>query len=389
MSSEYFSKYLEEIGNYPLLSAERETDLCEIIERGRRPNASGAEAQASETARSELARHNLRLVVSVAKRFRDSILPMEDLIFAGNVGLVKATKRFNGTLFKARFSTFAYYWILQSIHDALWRGRLIRTPMRHAGVWQRLREAHSFREDQVSQDVEQLHLETRIPEHTIRLVLKHQCLFISLDKPAVDSSDEGIGAVIPSDSETPATIFGNQEKLVNLADALILLTPRERIVISHRFGLNGLEFKKLEKLAADFGVTRERVRQIMELALDKLREKFETLGDCFHESEVGKSQPLTRKPVHIAPELLKTVSIQQLRSKTDELVRAILLRGEIWVTDNGRKIAKIVPENDRTGDPYFAKRKPASAFLKLDHSGKTDRGTDVTRSISTDREDRH
>ena len=84
---------------------------------------------------------------------------------------------------------------------------------------------------------------------------------------------------------------------------------------------------------------------------------------------------------------MKKVSIQELHAKTEELMRKVSVHGEILVTDNGRTIAKILPENGRTGKPYFAQRKPSSAFLRLDKSGKTGRGTDVTGSISDDRED--
>ena len=289
MSSEYFSKYLDEIGKYPLLSNQRENELCNIIQRGRVKNASAAEAAAAEESRSELARHNLRLVVSVAKRFREGIMTIEEMTFVGNVGLMEATKRFNGTLLKVRFSTYAFYYIQHSIYDALWRGRLIRTPLKHASVWQRLRKSQSFQDDQGTQDVEKLHLETGIPIGRIRGVLKHQCLVLSLDDSVLDGSGENIAAVLPSDSETPEMIVCNQEELVNLANALTILTDRERMVILHRFAMNDHEFKHLEQLAADFGVTRERVRQVGILALRKLRAHFETTSASFQESEVARS----------------------------------------------------------------------------------------------------
>jgi RNA polymerase nonessential primary-like sigma factor len=289
MSSEYFSKYLDEIGKYPLLSAEREIELCKIIQRGRGSSASAAEAQASEESRSELTRHNLRLVVSVASSFRDSIVTMEEKTFAGNVGLMEATKRFKGPELNARFATYAFYWIQPAIRDAIRRARFIRTPVRHGGVWQRLHQAPSYQDDQISQDVDKLHLETGIRANLIRRVLKYQCPVVSLDKTVLDNSGEGIEAVLPDDSETPATIFCKHEELVNLADALTTLTHRERVVVLHRFGMDGHEFKRLEQLAADFGVTRERVRQIGILALRKLRSHFKTVNECLYESDVPRS----------------------------------------------------------------------------------------------------
>ena len=131
MSSEYFTDYLDEIGKLPLLAREREIELGQIIQRGLAPSASRAEMEPSQEARTELARHSLRLVVSIAHRFRDPRLDLEELTFAGNVGLIEATKRFNGGEFRARFSTYAVFWIQMKIRDALWRARLIRTPVRH------------------------------------------------------------------------------------------------------------------------------------------------------------------------------------------------------------------------------------------------------------------
>jgi len=126
MSSKYFSNYLEEIGDVPLLPPEREIELSRIIQRGLAPNAGTAEIRASENGRTELAHHNLRLVVSIARTFGDSCLTLEEMTFAGNVGLIEAAKRFKGES-RARFSTYAFYWIQVTIRVAIRRARLIRT----------------------------------------------------------------------------------------------------------------------------------------------------------------------------------------------------------------------------------------------------------------------
>jgi len=283
MSSEYFSNYLAEIGNYPLLSAQRELELCEIIRSGLIPGATASEALASAESQSELARHNLRLVVSVAKKYREGILTLEEMTFAGNIGLMEATKRFKGSSLEVRFSTYAHYWIQQSILEALWRGRLIRTPILHAGVLKCIREARSFNEDEVPQDIEKLHSETGVPTRRIRGVLIHQCTVESLDRCVLDESDGDIESALPSDSKTPAMIMGDQDDLSNLADALKTLTHRERVMVFHRFAMNNHEFKQLHQLAADFGVSGERVRQIVILALSKLRTNFEMA--------IGKDRP--------------------------------------------------------------------------------------------------
>jgi RNA polymerase primary sigma factor len=279
MSSEYFTDYLDEIGKVPLLTREREIELSQIIQRGLAPSASGAEMEASQEARMELSRHNLRLVVSIAHGFRDSSLTLEELTFTGNVGLMEAAKRFDGSEFQARFSTYAFYWIEMRIRDALWRARLIRTPKRHAQVYQRLRQAHSFREEQMVQDLYELHQETGISTKLIRRVLNEQCLIISLDNPAFDDHDDGIEATLPSDSKTPAVVVSSQEELLDLEEAVILLTPRERFVICHRFCLNGSAFKTLDQIAAHYRVSRERIRQIQNLALRKLRARLRMRGE--------------------------------------------------------------------------------------------------------------
>ena len=191
MSSKYFSNYLVEIGDVPLLPLEREIELSQIIQRGLVPNASTAEIRASENGRTELAHHNLRLVVSIARTFAYSSLTLEEMTFAGNVGLMEAAKRFKGES-KARSATYAFYWIQATIRVAIRSARLIRTPERRARVLQRIRTAWSFREDQSAQDLDILHHETGISTVVIQRVLRDQCMIISLDRPMHDDSDEGI-----------------------------------------------------------------------------------------------------------------------------------------------------------------------------------------------------
>ena len=132
----------------------------------------------------DLALHNLRMVVSIARTFRSSSLTLEETTSAGNLGLMEATKRFKGS-FHARFSTYAFFWIQMTIRVAIRRARLIRTPERRARVVQRIRQAWSFREDQSAQDLDKLHRETRISKEMIKRVLRDQCMIISLDRPVL------------------------------------------------------------------------------------------------------------------------------------------------------------------------------------------------------------
>lgn len=279
MSSEHFTDYLDEIGKVPLLPREREIELSHIIRRGLSPRANPAEIGASHEARIDLVRHNLRLVVSVAHRFRGPRLDLEELTFAGNVGLMEAAKRFCGDEFQTRFSTYAVWWIQMRIRDALWRARLIRTPVRHGQDYQRIRQAPSFRDEQIVQDLYRLHQETGIRMERIKRVLKEQYLIISLDSPVFDDDVEKVEATLPGDSKTPAEIVSSEGELLDLAEAVSLLTPRERFVICHRFAINGHKFRTLEQIATHYGVSRERVRQIQKLALEKLRDRLRMRGE--------------------------------------------------------------------------------------------------------------
>ena len=270
MSSKYFSNYLVEIGDMPLLPPEREIELSQIIQRGLVPNASTAEIRASENGRTELAHHNLRLVVSIARAFGYSSLTLEEMTFAGNVGLMEAAKRFKCES-KARFATYAFYWIQATIRVAIRSARLIRTPERRARVLQRIRTAWSFREDQSAQDLDILHHETGISTEVIQRVLRDQCMIISLDRPMHDDSDEGIEVILPTDEETPAEIVSHQEDLSELAKAVSSLTPREKHVVCSRFGINTDKIETLKQIGSCYGLSFERIRQIETLALEKLR----------------------------------------------------------------------------------------------------------------------
>ena len=294
MSSKYFSNYLVEISDVPVLPHEREIELSQIIQRGLAPNASTAEFRASENGRTELAHHNLRLVVSIARTFGYSSLTLEEMTFAGNVGLMEAAKRFKGES-KARFATYAFYWIQATIRVAIRSARLIRTPERRARVLQRIRTAWSFREDQSAQDLDTLHQETGISTEKIKRVLRDQCMIISLDRPMHDDSGKGIEAILPTDEVTPAEIVSHQEVLSELAKAVSLLTPREKHVVCSRFGINTDKIETLKQIGSCYGLSFERIRQIETLALEKLRSSLdmpgarraESLDSTGHENKIS------------------------------------------------------------------------------------------------------
>ena len=293
MSSPFFSKYLSEIGNIPLLTPEREAELGRIAQIGLRSGATGAQNRASEEARNELIRRNLKLVVSIANRFLSCGLTLEEMTFDGNQGLTEAAKRFNPFLFQNRFSTYASFWIQQAIRQGIQRAHTVRVPSRRANQLRHIFECRSFVEDGRDQDVETIHQETGIPRQRITRILNHPCTVVSLNLPRGDS-DEGIEAVISDGSESPAELAMTKEELELLRIVLSELSPVEQHIVCSRFGIQLEETATLDSLAEDYGVSRERIRQIEKHALQILRRKLEQFVSRkggMHERQPAKKAP--------------------------------------------------------------------------------------------------
>lgn len=255
--------YFREIKKYKLLKAEEEIALAKKIAKG------------DMDARKKMIEANLRLVVNIAKRYMNRGLPFQDLIDEGNIGLIKAVERFKSTM-GCRFSTYATYWIRQTVERALAnKGSMIRLPIHIVTDMSKMERA--AREFRVLSNREPSHAE--LSEKTGlsgRYVKKLEVISkrtLSLESAVHESSDQSLLESI-EDDRTPAPMDLMQEALVagRVSSWLGLLEESERKVITLRFGIGDYTPKTLEVIGRKFGVTRERVRQIEEKALVKLRE---------------------------------------------------------------------------------------------------------------------
>jgi len=255
--------YLKEIGRVNLLTAEGEKELARRVQAG------------DEEAKAELAAANLRLVVSIAKRYTGLGLPLLDLIQEGNVGLMRAIEKFDPER-GFKFSTYATWWIRQAITRAITQtSRSIRLP---ESLIQRLRKIHQAESAWIDKHGEpptddDLAAELDIPVEQVREARQAPQFTTSLDKP-LDEEDEGdelrqlIGnGSLPAPLRTALKELRREE----LRKALDILTERERMVLSLRYGLEDDEPRTLEETGQELGISRERVRQIQNEALEKMR----------------------------------------------------------------------------------------------------------------------
>jgi len=257
--------YLEEIGSLPLLESSEEARLAALVLHG------------DQEARRGLIEHNLRLVVSIAKRYQGLGLPLEDLISEGNLGLLRAVEKYDPS--KGRFTTHAVWWIRQSITRALDNtARPIRLPsyvLSHLAHLARLNQ-RLFEEEGHDPSVEQLALLMGLDPSTVRLIREASRKVASLDVP-VSSHDRITLAEVLPDENLPAhdaELVQTEEHKAHVrvvAALLSHLTPRERQVVSFRFGLNGVQVRTLAGIGRQLGISRERVRQIQAAAMQKLR----------------------------------------------------------------------------------------------------------------------
>lgn len=254
--------YLKEIGRVPLLTMEQELELARAAQAG------------DADARRKLSEANLRLVVSVAKRYAGRGLPFLDLIQEGNLGLMKAAEKFEPDR-GFRFSTYATWWIRQSITRAIAdQGRVIRIPVHLVESINRVKKTagellrRTGREPTAEEIAAQLDMEPARVRELIQLAQDP----ISLETPVGEEEDAHLEDFIQDDEAgVPADEAGRQLLRRELMNVLKSLTPREERVIALRFGLEDGRARTLEELGREFNVTRERVRQIEAKALRKLR----------------------------------------------------------------------------------------------------------------------
>lgn len=254
-------KYLQEIGREELISVEEEVELAQRIRQG------------DQAALEKLTRANLRFVVSVAKQYQNQGLSLPDLINEGNFGLIKAARKFDETR-GFKFISYAVWWIRQSILQALAeQSRIVRLPLNQVGSLNKINKAISkFEQDfQRKPSSEELSEILDIDVDKISESVSVNGRHTSLDAPFSDSEDNSLMDVL-TDADAPNTDSSlNQESLsVEVDRALSQLSPRERDILKMFFGIGGQEMT-LEEIALKFDLTRERVRQIKEKAIRRLK----------------------------------------------------------------------------------------------------------------------
>lgn len=258
-------KYLVEIGREELISTDEEVELAQRIHRG------GPDGQ---EALDRLTRANLRFVVSVAKQYQNQGLALNDLIDEGNLGLIKAAQKFDETR-GFKFISYAVWWIRQSILQALAeQSRIVRLPLNQVGSLNKISKAFSKfeQENERRPSPEELADELEIPVDKISDTLKVSGRHISVDAPFVEGEDNSLLDVLVNDDAPIADRSLMNESLAKEIDrALATLTERECEIIKMFFGI-GCQEMTLEEIGDKFGLTRERVRQIKEKAIRRLRQ---------------------------------------------------------------------------------------------------------------------
>ncbi len=259
--SESLDKYLQEIGKEELLSTDEEVELAQKIRKGDRK------------ALERLTKANLRFVVSVAKQYQNQGLSLPDLINEGNLGLIKAAEKFDETR-GFKFISYAVWWIRQSILQAIAeQSRIVRLPLNQVGAVNKInREANRFEQEHERRpSTEELAEKVDLPEDKIDDALHVGGHHVSVDAPFVDGEDNSLLDVLVNDDAPMADRQLVLESLrAEIANALLMLNDRERKVVEAFFGINQPEMT-LEEIGTKYGLTRERVRQIKEKAIRRLR----------------------------------------------------------------------------------------------------------------------
>ncbi|UZT81348.1 RNA polymerase sigma factor RpoD [Caproicibacterium sp. BJN0003] len=254
--------YLKEIGRVPLLSPEEEIDLAIRISDG------------DETAKKRLAEANLRLVVSIAKRYLGRGMQFLDLIQEGNLGLIKAVEKFDYTK-GFKFSTYATWWIRQAITRAIAdQARTIRIPVHMVETINKVKKVSSqlLHANGREPTAEEISAELNMPVEKVREIMRVAQEPVSLETPIGEEEDSHLGDFIPDDdAPAPADAASHIMLKEQLSNVLDTLTPREEKVLRLRFGLEDGRSRTLEEVGKEFNVTRERIRQIEAKALRKLR----------------------------------------------------------------------------------------------------------------------
>ena len=254
-------KYLQEIGHQDLLTADEEVELAQQIRKGDRK------------ALERLTKANLRFVVSVAKQYQNKGLSLPDLINEGNLGLIKAAERYDETR-GFKFISYSVWWIRQSILQAIAeQSRIVRLPLNQVGSVNRIaRELNKFeQENERKPSVEEMADRIDLPEEKIAEAMKINTNHVSMDAPFADGEDNSLLDVLPNtDSPSTDNVLDQESLRTEIGRVLDVLNDREQKVIKAFFGI-GMQEMTLEEIGDKYNLTRERVRQIKEKAIRRLR----------------------------------------------------------------------------------------------------------------------
>jgi len=259
-------KYLNDIGKIPMLNAEEEAELARRIRGG------------DEAALERLTKANLRFVVSVAKQYQNQGLSLSDLINEGNVGLMKAGKRFDETK-GFKFISYAVWWIRQSILQAIVEySRIVRLPLNKVGSYNKVNEAYlsfvqEFEREPTNEELAEL---LGMTPKEVSNMLKGNGRHLSVDAPlsGEDGDSTMLDLLANEQDMTPDGRLMDQSLKEEVQNGLSILSPREVEVLSSYYGLNGHKSLTLEEIGELYGLTRERVRQIKERAIRRLRKSY-------------------------------------------------------------------------------------------------------------------
>ncbi len=255
-------KYLQEIGKEDLITAEDEVELARRIKAG------------DEIALEKLTKANLRFVVSVAKQYQNQGLSLPDLINEGNLGLIKAAKRFDETR-GFKFISYAVWWIRQSILQALAeQSRIVRLPLNQVGSINKIKKVTSMLEQELERppSSEEVAIAMDMPEDKVKAAIKIANKIVSIDAPVGQEEDtKFLDLFVPQDSNNTDESLMRESLGKEIQRSLSTLSEKERDVINFYYGLGKNHEYTLEEIAIKFDLTRERVRQIKEKAIRRLR----------------------------------------------------------------------------------------------------------------------
>lgn len=254
-------KYLQEIGHEELLTTDEEVELAQRIRKG------------DKRALERLTKANLRFVVSVAKQYQNQGLSLPDLINEGNVGLIKAAEKFDETR-GFKFISYAVWWIRQSILQAIAeQSRLVRLPLNQVGSVNKItRELNKFeQEHERKPSVDEIAERVDLPEDKIADAMKANSRHVSMDAPIADGEDSSMIDFLAGDSSNTDKELAIESLKAEVSRILKLLTDKEQKVLRAFFGIDGSPEMTLDEIGEKYNLTRERVRQIKEKALRRLR----------------------------------------------------------------------------------------------------------------------